>query len=266
MWKRLMLVSLLAIFTNARAAEYTDVYYVPAESGWGVFLVQSDTYMFVAFFVYGSDGKPTWYTALLIDDGTGKYTGGLNATTGTFFGAPWNPAQLSGAQVGMATFQPTDAYHATLTYTVNGVTVSKSLQRQSLTAYEMTGRFSGSAAGAITACPDPTLNDPAFRARFVLDVTKPNDTSATLVFTFVDAAHDGIVCTLAGPLNHMGRLYQMASGSISCTGPGQDNKQRPAALNAFHTTGQGIEGHLTTSFGGGCNASYHFAAVFNVNN
>src|SRR3989442_1023828 len=94
--RRLVLaVLLLTAAFSARAIEYTDVYYNPAESGWGFFLVQSDTVQFLAFFIYGPDGKPTWYTAQLTDDGTGTYTGPVYATTGTYFALPWNPAQLT---------------------------------------------------------------------------------------------------------------------------------------------------------------------------
>jgi hypothetical protein len=36
--------------------------------------VQSDTTQFLAFFIYGADGKATWYAAQLANDGTGNYT------------------------------------------------------------------------------------------------------------------------------------------------------------------------------------------------
>ena len=95
MLKRLVLtVFLLFASLNADALEYTDVYYNPAESGWGVFLVQSDTTQFLALFIYGTDNKPTWYTATLKQDVAGNYNGSLTATTGTYFGLPWNSAQL----------------------------------------------------------------------------------------------------------------------------------------------------------------------------
>ena len=94
MLKQLILVvALLFSVARADALEYTDVYYNPDESGWGIFLVQSDTTQFAALFIYGSDNKPTWYTALLAQDAAGNYNGQLYATTGTYFGSPWNPAQ-----------------------------------------------------------------------------------------------------------------------------------------------------------------------------
>jgi hypothetical protein len=267
MLKRLLLVTMLALAAvRADALEYTDVYYNPAESGWGVFLVQSDTFQFLALFIYGSDGKPTWYTGQITDDGTGNYTGALNATTGTYFALPWQGVTVTPA--GTISFKPIDLYHATVTYTVNGIgTVNKTVQRQTLTPYVFSGNYSGSMSGAINGCTDPTANDPAFRGRYGLVVTQTGDTSATLVFSFVDTTHNGIVCTATGPLTHLGRLYQMA-GTLACTGSGQDGVARPMAVESFHPTGQGIEGRIAANFGagGGCNASLHFAAVLNVNN
>jgi hypothetical protein len=265
MLKRLVLIGLLLVAAvRAEALEYTDVYFNPAEPGWGVFLVQSDTTQFLAFFIYGADGKPTWYTAQLANDGTGKYTGALYAITGTYFPIPWVGYNINAA--GTASFQPSDPYHATLTYTVNGVgTVTKTVQRQTLTPYVLSGDYSGSMAGSISGCTDPARNDPAFRGRYGLAVTQVADQSATLTFTFVDMNHSGIVCTLSGPLTHLGRLYQMA-GTLACTGPGQDGVPRPVTIDSFHPTGQGIEGKLTTTTAGACTASLHFAALLNVNN
>jgi hypothetical protein len=270
MLKRFVIALLLltAAF-SARALEYTDVYYDTAEPGWGAFLVQSDTTQFIAFFIYDKNGNPTWYTAQLMDDGTGTgtYTGTLYAVTGTYFINPWTGYVINPA--GTATFQAIDIYHATLKYTVTGLpTVTKAVQRQMLTAYKMAGDYSGSMAGSVggMAC-DPAKADPSLRARYGLAVTQTGDASATLVFTFVDATHAGIVCTVIGPLTHFGRLYQMGPGTtLACAGPGQDGKVRAITIDSLHPTGQGIEGKLAGDVGGGCTASLHFSAVLNVNN
>jgi len=266
MLKRLFVVTLLALAAaRADALEYTDVFFNPGEPGWGFFLVQSDTTQFLALFIYGSDGKPTWYTGQLTQDAAGNYNGGLFAFAGTYFLNPWQG--VTGGQVGTISFRPTDIYHATLTYTVTGVgTVTKTVQRQTLTAYAFSGNYSGSMSGSISGCADPTANDPAFRGRYGLTVTQAGDASAMLVFTFVDTNHNGIVCTGSGPLTHLGRLYQMV-GNLACTGPGQDGIARPATIDSLHPTGQGIEGKITSpNFGGGCTGTLHFAAVLNVNN
>jgi hypothetical protein len=265
MSRRLLLAALLALFTlRANALEYTDVYFNPQEPGWGVFLIQSDKTQFIAFFIYGADGKPLWYSALLTEDGTGKYTGPLYLTSGTYFANPWNGYSINPA--GTVAFAPSDRYHATLTYSVTGVgTVTKSIERETLTPYVLAGNYSGSMSGEVNGCADPARNESAFRGRYALAVTQAGDQSAVLVFTFVDANHSGIVCTVSGPLNHLGRLYQM-NGSITCEGPGQGGGNHAVTIDGLHPTGQGLEGYLTGQVGGACNVSLHFAGVLNVNN
>ncbi|MEP6943977.1 MAG: hypothetical protein ABI981_13625 [Betaproteobacteria bacterium] len=264
MLKRLLLaVCLLFASLNAAALEYTDVYYNPAESGWGVFLVQSDATQFLAFFIYGTDNKPTWYTAQLAKDTAGNYNGQLFATTGTYFGLPWNPAQLSVAAVGTVSFVPTDIYKATLTYALTaGPTVTKTVQRQTLAPYVLAGNYSGSMSGTITGCADPADNDPKFRGRYGLAVTQTADTASTLIFTFTDTAHTGLVITVAGSLTHLGRLYKL-TGQFSAISPGETIPPFPATIESYHPTGQGIEGRLTSTLGDGCKLSLPFAAVLN---
>ena len=246
---------LLSATFSARAVEYTDVYYDPAESGWGFFVVQSNTFQFLAFFIYGSDGKPTWYTAQLMDNGTGTYAGAVYATTGTYFPLPWNPAQLTNSAVGTATFQPTDSYHATLTYTINGAgTVTKTVQRQTLTPYVLTGSYSGSLSGSVSGCANPAKNVPSLTYRFNLMVTQVGDQSATLAFTIVDA--NNVVCTLSGA-RRLGRLYEIANASYQC--PISSAVQ--AQINNLHPTDHAIEGRWIADDGGGCSESIHFSAV-----
>ena len=269
--KILFAVLLFAATFGARAAEFTDVYYAPADGGgWGVFVVQSNTTQFLAFFVFDQEtpGKPTWYSCLLALNQAGtSFTGSLYLSGGTYYGSPWDPSAVQIMTVGTCAFTPIDAYNATLTYSVNnGPTVVKAIQRFPLTSYMMAGTYSGSAAGAISGCQNPNFNDPAFRGRYVLAVvTQSVDQAATLTLTFVDNVHTGLVCTISGPLTHYGRLYQL-NGQASCTGAGINTGLQAATVNSFHPTGQGIEGHWTGSLGGGCGGSFHFAAVLTVNN
>jgi hypothetical protein len=260
----IVIVALLICAARADALEYTDVYYNPAEPGWGVFLVQSDTTQFLAFFIYGTDNKPTWYTAQLAQDAAGNYNGQLYATTGTYFGLPWNPAQLTVAAVGTVSFLPTDIYSATLTYALTaGPNVTKTVQRQTLTAYKLPGNYSGSVSGTQSGCADPSRNDAHFRGRFNLAASQDGDTAAALTFTFVDSENSGIVCTVQGPLTHFGRLYKMANAQLSCAGQGSTPGTTAVVIDSLHPTGQGIEFRLSGPIGDGCVASLRFAAVLN---
>ena len=266
MLKRLVLIlALLLTVARADALEYTDVYYNPVEPGWGVFLVQSDKTQFLAFFIYGTDNKPTWYTAQLTQDAAGDYNGQLYATTGTYFGLPWNPAQLTIVSVGTVSFKPTDIYSATLTYALtSGPTVVKTVQRQTLTPYVLAGNYSGSISGTQLGCTNPNDNNPKFRGRYNLAVTQTADTSATLVFSFVDPANNGVVCTATGPLTHFGRLYKMSNAQFSCVEPGSaSGSPTSVTIDSFHPTGQGIEGRLSGPTPDGCVVNNHFSAVLN---
>jgi len=265
MLKRLIVMLwLLTTALTARAGatpQYTDVYFIPAESGWGVFVVQTNTFQFLAFFIYDKNGNPTWYTAHLYDDGTGNYTGALYATTGTYFAQAWNPAQLTANQVGTATFAPISNYQATLTYTANGVgPVVKTIQRQTLTPEVLSGNYSGTLSGSISGCANPANNVASFNDRFNLTVTQAVDnSSATFIFTVVASNEKPVnaVCTLTGAITQGGLLYSMPNASYSCP----LSPATAAIINNFRVTGQGIEGRWHANDGGGCTESVHFSAV-----
>ncbi|HSN19694.1 MAG TPA: hypothetical protein VLS49_03405 [Usitatibacter sp.] len=104
-----------------------------SESGWGVNITHQGNILFATWFTYDASGKGMW---LVMSDGervgsTSAFTGALYRTTGPAFNAqPWNPAQVVVTPVGSATFEFGDANNGTFTYTVNGVTQSKSITRQ----------------------------------------------------------------------------------------------------------------------------------------
>jgi hypothetical protein len=93
----------------AEASTDTDIWFNPAESGWGVNFAQSDDFIFATFFIYGTSGAPVWYTAHLRRDINEVFSGPVYATTGTWFGAPvFPPVPPSDAvDVGDATFTAT---------------------------------------------------------------------------------------------------------------------------------------------------------------
>ena len=269
MIRRLVLaVLLLGTATYAGANTFNDVFFDVAEPGWGVFVKQSNTFQFLAFFIYGPNGQPTWYTAQLTDngDGTGlNYSGALYATTGTYFANAWQGYVAT--QVGTASFQgspvPEDYFHATLTYTVNGVSVTKAIQRQTLTAFALSGTYSGSVAGSVSSCAN-AANNTGVGARFNLTVAQVGDVSATLTFNFVDTAHSGMVCTLNGPLTHYGGLYTIATAQYSCSGAGfSPGGIVSASVSLLTLSAEGVEGKWTATTTAGCSQSIRFGSVSN---
>jgi len=102
--------------------DYTDEWYAgPTEAGWGVNFTQTDNFIFATLFIYGPGGQPTWYTAQMTWDGQSKFTGGLYATTGTYYANSWNANNSSNTAVGTASFTPStqNNYQGTFSYTAN---------------------------------------------------------------------------------------------------------------------------------------------------
>jgi len=119
-------------FDRSFAANFQDLWFNPGEPGWGVNIAHQGDIFFATLFTYDASGNGMW---LVMPSGqktsVGAYSGQLFRTRGPAFNAsPWvlppNPNEL----VGNMTFSFTDGNTGTLTYTVNGVSVTKSIQRQ----------------------------------------------------------------------------------------------------------------------------------------
>jgi hypothetical protein len=118
------------------ATDYTDMWWNPAESGWGISIRQKppaggtrDT-MFAIWFTYdprtpdattaaATDYVPLW---LPMTDGTWvtptTYSLRVYVTKGTPFAPFWNPADFAIQEVGTATLSFSDASNGTFTYDI----------------------------------------------------------------------------------------------------------------------------------------------------
>jgi hypothetical protein len=137
----LAFASLFPAASSATIYDVTGLWFNANEAGWGMNVIQQSTVLFITIFVYGADGKPTWYVASNTQYVTGtavKYTGPLYATTGPWFGGTFNSNSVSVRQVGTITFDSSctgcNMYsNAQVTYSVDGVTVTKKVQQQNWT-------------------------------------------------------------------------------------------------------------------------------------
>jgi len=116
----------------APAFDYTDLWWNPNESGWGLSITQHASHqIFAAWFTYGPDGKATWYT---MPGGTWTspttFTGNLFTASGPAANGPFDPSQVVTVPAGTATLSFSDASNGTLAYTVNGVSDRKNITRQ----------------------------------------------------------------------------------------------------------------------------------------
>ncbi|MES2356327.1 MAG: hypothetical protein V4568_18380 [Pseudomonadota bacterium] len=116
---------------NTGAPDFTDLWWNPAESGWGVSVTQHGNNIFFRIFVYDTDGRPLLFVVPGVAFITNKsFTGAIQGTTGPWFGTvPFDPTQVIRTNLGTATLTFSDANNGVLSYTVNGITKTKSITR-----------------------------------------------------------------------------------------------------------------------------------------
>jgi len=120
----------VAAGTGTPAVDYTDLWWNPNESGWGVAMAEQSANIFLAWYVYDDGGNPVWYVASNCAVSGSTCSGTLYSTMGPAFGTTFDPNQVHASPVGSVTVSFTDANNATLTYTVNGISGAKQITRQ----------------------------------------------------------------------------------------------------------------------------------------
>jgi hypothetical protein len=119
------------------AQNFQDLWWNPAESGWGINLTHQSTTIFATLFTFeagtGNSNKGLWLTSSMTRQSAGVYSGQLVKVTGSAFDAvpfvPLNPA-VNATIVGNMRVEFTDGNTGTLTYDINGQSVTKSIQRE----------------------------------------------------------------------------------------------------------------------------------------
>lgn len=215
----ILLVAASANFAPAAATSYStdqsDLWFNPSESGWGIQLVQRGDLIFATMFVYDPSHVPIWYGGTLYPTGASFTWSGSNyVTSGPWFGnVPFNPAQVSNRIVGTMTWVATSTTTGTLTYTVDGVAVTKLLTRQTLVFDDFSGNFQGAIHRAASSCMSAGNNTTTELSAglFIDQVNNPG--SAAMSVTTSDAL--GAVCTYSGTLSQDGQMGSI-SGTYSC--------------------------------------------------
>jgi hypothetical protein len=122
----------IASGTTLPAIDYSDLWWNANESGWGVALTQQYTTIFATIYTYDASGKAIWYVASNCPVSGSACSAPLYQVTGC--AAPtvsWTCPNKVVAQVGTVGFTFADSRNGTMSYTINGVTASKAITRQS---------------------------------------------------------------------------------------------------------------------------------------
>ena len=193
------------------STDFTDLWFNPAESGWGVNLIQQGNTIFATLFVYGPEQTARWYVASgLVGISSTTFTGPLYRTTGPYFGAAWTGGGPA-VQVGTMTFNFNTPTTSTLTYSVDGVTVTKSVQRQTFVGNNLAGNFLGGLTATASGCN--------IQAILVFDHFAASHSAAhqvSLPVVFVTSNGVQATCTFNGAYTQAGKMGNV-SGSWSCT-------------------------------------------------
>jgi hypothetical protein len=200
-------------WATAVSPNYTDLWWNPAESGWGVTVTQEANVMFLTFFVYGPSNQPMWFTATLnqtvAGSDTSPFTGDLYQTTGPYYGASsFNPSTVVATKVGTVTFTPSGPGNAMLQYSVNSTQVTKQIQRQTLRSDSLVGSYLGGTSDVVTSgCLTPGPNPLVTEDGGVITITQPGGQ------TIIGAP----TCTFVGAYVQQGRMGSLNDATYTCT-------------------------------------------------
>ena len=113
------------------AASYTDLWWSPSESGWGVTITHHSTGIaFITWFTYDAQGLPWWYVASECRMVGNRCNATLFETTGPPFGATFDPSLVSARVAGTISLTFTGTNYALMSYSVRGITGTKYITRQ----------------------------------------------------------------------------------------------------------------------------------------
>jgi hypothetical protein len=249
-----LLAPLPALCANSFTPDVSDLWWNPAESGWGLNLIQQANVLFGTFFVYGSDGRARWYVASNLassgpsGDRSQTFRGDLYESTGPLvLSTPFDPASVARRRVGDATVQYTAPNSINLTYTVDGSSTTKALQRQTWAPNDISGYFDGVSRGARSdTCGD------VYDYLGEMQVTQAGTTATLQTF---HGSPSVLNCSYSGTYAQAGRMSAI-TGNFTCTG-GAFGPSGTFTLSEIEVGPHGFMARLEQS-STGCRFTGHF--------
>jgi hypothetical protein len=245
------------------SADYTDLWYnAPAESqsGWGVNVIQQNEIIFTTLFVYGTDGTPRWFVGPSTSSGNGTFfSGPLFTVTGSYFGGPWTG--VNATQVGTISFSFDSVTTGSMTYVVNGVSVTKSIVRQGWRNDFLGGNYIGGTTAFGSSCG----GNGGILIHGELTVSHDTTSQAISMFVdFVNANQNPGRCTYSGRYSQIGSVGSISNGTYNCTINGSPNAITGTfTVDEIRNTRSGFNGRIngTTQF---CPYSGYFGGIKDV--
>jgi hypothetical protein len=233
-------------------ADYTDQWFNPAESGWGLGVHQQGSVIFATLFVYGSDGNTTWFVAPDVEHvagsaGVDSFAGALYKTTGPVFtAAQFDSSAVRVTAVGTLAFNGQPDGTANVQYSVNSATVTKAIVRQSWRAVTGTATYTGGINVTNSSCAVNTPNGIG-----IFNVNVPINSTGTFTLSIGAGTLDlGYAfwegtCRYTGTYTQAGRVGA-STGTSACTNViAQAVASGTMALSDIRVTGRGFSAHLS---------------------
>lgn len=228
------------------------MWYIPGENGWGVNIIEEGDTIFATLFVYDPQGRPKWYVASQLtqsgttSDGTAINSGELYEATGPYFGASsFNPAAVTRRRVGTMSFQVRAPGSAALTYTVDGVSVTKAVTPFAFATNDPSGTYQGQISELAAGAHDPAV--------ITIDARGG-------AFSMQIKGMYGGTCNYTGASMQIGHFIN-ASGTVNC-GTGSSANFRMSNLTV---EGDGVTGLMelsdVTGFVQDGERTFHFAGA-----
>lgn len=257
MFKRLIAAALAVCALAAQAGQYSDLWFNPQESGWGLNLVQQDETAFATLFVYGPDGRPTWYvasnlqvTAYSSPGGYPLFEGTLYRTQGPWHGGPFNPGDVRVVAVGRMWVEVFAKDRMRLHYEAEGVAMVRELTRQSFAEEPISTWYTSQFVLRVRRADQTPIGTSHFQADLLVHFENGN--------AFIRSDDPlGRRCEYRGPYRQSGKLMSL-SGVFTCTAG--DSLEGSFELTDLEVTAHGITGYLRKT-GSGVQESGRFAAT-----
>jgi hypothetical protein len=218
----------------AGTASYADLWWVPAESGWGAHIVQQGEIAFVTLFVHRADGKPEWLVApnaalyAVGADGRPAFGGPLYRVDGPWIGIPFDTTSVRAVPVGRLTLEPAAEGRLSLDYDVDGIRISKRIERQTFALPAVFGEYTG-----VFRMRSSVVGSPVVIFEADVSVRIEDGTAALRV------DEPGSRCHYVGFHAASGRLGRI-TGTYACLG----GAEGPFTITDLEVTAHGISGFL----------------------
>lgn len=116
------------ITSPATGTDYSDLWWNPAESGWGLNMTHRGLSIFSVWYGYSETGQPLWLTSICSKKES-QCAGDLLESTGPPFAQTFDPSRVVRNTVGRMTLNFTGTNTATMEYSIRGRTYTRNIQR-----------------------------------------------------------------------------------------------------------------------------------------